>query len=234
MHHLIKKNHDYWNHERSLSALLVYISLSLFTWIFLGEYSRHWWSFIIRDLLFNLIIIAGIFSVLTRWRQQLFFIIIAVASGLLQILTFCSGMRILELMSYCSTMLFFGLLALMVLTRIFKEGEVNFYRIEGSIVVFVIIGLVFALAYTIVEECVPGSFAYTENNPPVKNIFSQLLYFSFVIMTTVGIGDMIPIKPLAKSLVVFQSIIGMLYPVIMISRLISMEVSRSMQNRKTQ
>jgi hypothetical protein len=46
-------------------------------------------------------------------------------------------------------------------------------------------------------------------------------------MTTLGLGDMIPVGSLAKSLVVFQGMIELLYPVIMIARLVSMEVAHS-------
>ena len=58
-------------------------------------------------------------------------------------------------------------------------------------------------------------------------ISSHFRYFGFVTMTTLGLGDMIPVGSLAKSLVVFQGMIELLYPVIMIARLVSMEVAHS-------
>ena len=58
-------------------------------------------------------------------------------------------------------------------------------------------------------------------------MFAHFLYFSFSTMTTLGFGDMIPTRSLAKSLVIFQGMIGLLYPVVMIARLVSMEVTHS-------
>ncbi len=232
MHPLLQKNHEFWNHERSLTALLVYMSISLFVWIPLADYADLWWAFLISDILFNLIILAGVFSVLTRWRKQLFFIIVAVAVSLLRIISFLTDSVALQLTGYVCAIIFFALLARMVLQHIFKEGPVNHYRIEGSVVVFMIVGIMYAWSYALLESLLPGSFAITEPSQSYKDLFSQFLYFSFATMTTLGFGDMIATGSLAKSLVIFQGMIGLLYPVILIARLVSLEVTHSAQIKK--
>lgn len=232
MHRLLQRNNEFWNHERSLRALLVYMSVSLFVWIPLSDYDDFWWGFLIVDLLFNMIILAGVFSVLTRWRKQLFFIVIAVLVSLLRIVSFLTGSVTLQLVGYALAIVFFALLARMVMQHIFKGGPVNYYRIEGSVVVFMIIGIVYAWFYTLLEAIQPGSFAITEPSQNYQDMFSQFLYFSFVTMTTLGYGDMIATGSLAKSLVIFQGMIGLLYPVILIARLVSLEVAHSAQPKK--
>ncbi len=227
MHPLIQKNHEFWNHERSLKALLIYMSISLFVWIPLADYADQWWSFIISEVLFNLIILAGVFSVFTRWKKQLVFISIAILTSLLRILSFLISLEWAYLLSYVFAILFLLHLANMVLQHIFKEGPVNFYRIQGSIIVFMIIGIVYAWLYTLLETLYPGSFTVTEVSQSYKDMFAHFLYFSFSTMTTLGFGDMIPTRSLAKSLVIFQGMIGLLYPVVMIARLVSMEVTHS-------
>jgi len=232
MHHLLQKNHDFWTHERSLTALLVYMSISLFVWIPLADYGHYWWGFLISDILFNLIILAGVFSVLTRWRKQLFFIVVAVFGSLFRIISFLTDSMIIQLAGHVFAIIFFALLARMVLQHIFKDGPVNHFRIEGSIVVFMIIGVIYAWLYTLLESLLPGSFAITESSQSYKDLFSQFLYFSFVTMTTLGYGDMIATGSLAKSLVIFQGMIGLLYPVVLIARLVSLEVTHSTQIKK--
>lgn len=231
MHPLITRNQEFWNHERSLTALLIYMCLAILLWIPLGDHADTWWAFLINDLLFNLIILAGVFAVFTRWRKQYVFIGIALMAGALRILAFLEGEKWMHVLSDLFSILFFSLLARLVLTHIFKEGPINFYRIQGSIVVFLIIGILYGLLYTILEMLIPGSFIITAGGRPVHNTYAQLLYFSFVTMTTLGIGDMIPVAPVAKALVVFQGMIGLLYPVVMIARLVSMEVSHSPHSR---
>ena len=57
--------------------------------------------------------------------------------------------------------------------------------------------------------------------------FSQLTYFSFVTMSTLGYGDIIPRTPLAETACWMQSIVGQLYIAILIARLVSaMPISR--------
>ena len=232
MHPLLRKNYEYWNHERSLSALLIYLAIALFTWIPLSEYAAEWWSFLITDLLFNLIILAGVFSVLTRWKKQLIFLMVALLATIVRLLAFTTQSDNLQLLSYCLAIAFFYLLGRMVLRHIFKEGPVNFYRIQGSIVIFMMVGMVYANLYAITEFLIPGSFAGTHANVQFKPVFSQFLYFSFVTMTTLGFGDLIPVGAFAKSLAVFQGMFGLLYPVVMIARLISMEVAHTASLRK--
>jgi len=135
-------------------------------------------------------------------------------------------------MGYVFSIVFLALLARKVLQHIFKDGPVNFYRIQGSIVVFMIIGIVCAMLYTLIETLLPGSFVSTKGPQNYADLFSQQLYFSFVVMTTLGFGDMIPTGSLAKSLVIFQGMTGLLYPVVMIARLVTLEVTHSTQQRK--
>jgi hypothetical protein len=232
MHYLIQKNHEFWNHERSLKALLIYMVISLFVWIPIADYADQWWSFIIGELLFNLIILASVFSILTKWQKQLVFLSTAVLTSLFRILAFVTSLHWAYLLSYLFAILFFLHLANRVLQHIFKEGPVNFYRIQGSLIVFMIIGIVYALLYTLLETIAPGSFSLTDLAQSYKNMFAHFLYFSFSTMTTIGFGDMIPTRSIAKSLVIFQGMIGLLYPVVMIARLVSMEVTHSATSKQ--
>jgi hypothetical protein len=51
-----------------------------------------------------------------------------------------------------------------------------------------------------------------------------LIYFSFVTLTTVGYGDILPMHPVARSLCNLESIIGQLYPATLLARLVSLEI----------
>ena len=95
-----------------------------------------------------------------------------------------------------------------------------------------IVGIIYLWRYTLQESFIPGSFSLTEATQSDKDMFSQFLYFSFATITTRGLGDMIATGSLAKSLVIFQGMIGLLYPVIMIAQLVSMEVTLSSQAKK--
>jgi hypothetical protein len=54
---------------------------------------------------------------------------------------------------------------------------------------------------------------------------SNLIYFSFVTLTTTGYGDIFPVHPIARSLCNVESIIGQLYPATLLARLVTLEIA---------
>lgn len=90
-------------------------------------------------------------------------------------------------------------------------------------------GIFWATLCEMIFQWNPNSFEFMTQLEALDHFFSQFLHFSFVTLTTLGYGDAVPVASIAKSLVIFQGMFGMLYPVVMIARLVSMEVD----HRKT-
>jgi len=92
---------------------------------------------------------------------------------------------------------------------------------------YAMLAFVFAYLYSIVEYLSPGAFYINASNNP-DGVFSwfEMLYFSFTCLTSVGFGDITPVSDYARSLVMIQQLVGVLYLAIVISRLITMH-SRS-------
>ena len=116
---------------------------------------------------------------------------------------------------YCS------ILAWIVLTKTFSEGPITIYRIEGSIVVYLLIGLIFANAYELIYRFYPVASFKGLSSADNK----EFQYFSLVTLTTVGYGDITPAIPMSRSMANIESLMGQLYPAILIARLVSMEFS---------
>ncbi len=93
---------------------------------------------------------------------------------------------------------------------------------------YAMLAFVFAYLYSIVEYFSPGSFYINSSNNP-DGVFSwfEMLYFSFTCLTSVGFGEITPVSDHARSLVMIQQLIGVLYLAIVISRLISMQARRN-------
>ena len=86
-----------------------------------------------------------------------------------------------------------------------------------------------AVCYEMVELSQPGSFAVFGQKGMA--ILPQLAYFSFTTLTTLGFGDIVPLNPLARSLVVLEALVGQLFPVILIARLVTMEIDYHQRTR---
>ena len=65
-------------------------------------------------------------------------------------------------------------------------------------------------------------FSAAPFNP--QNLRFRLLYFSTTTLTTVSYGDITPLNPVARSLAALESVIGQLFPAVLLARLVSMEL----------
>jgi hypothetical protein len=108
-----------------------------------------------------------------------------------------------------------------VARAVFAPGQVTYHRIIGAILLYLTIGLVFVGLFTLVGLISPGSFSGVRiDNAP--GLASELIYFSFVTLTSIGYGDIVPVHPLARSLCNVEGIIGQLYPATLLARLVSL------------
>jgi len=110
---------------------------------------------------------------------------------------------------------------LVLLAQVFRSGPVTSYRIQGAVAVYLLFGVGWAHAYHLTGLLHPGSF-----NTPTGEIPSVLdwVYFSFVTLTTVGYGDITPVRPIARTLAMGEALTGQLYLAVLIARLVAMEV----------
>ena len=64
------------------------------------------------------------------------------------------------------------------------------------------------------------------SNPLSVKYTAELMYFSFSTMTTAGYGDIVPIHPLARSMANAEAIVGQLYIVLLIGRLLTLHLAQ--------
>ncbi|MDB6178385.1 potassium channel family protein [Paracoccus sp. Z330] len=89
---------------------------------------------------------------------------------------------------------------------------------------YLVIGSGFAALLALIEWCAPGSFVASSG---ASVDWQQMVYFSYVTLTTLGYGDITPVGFYAQSFVAFEAIGGTLYTVILLSRLVGLHASRS-------
>ena len=111
-----------------------------------------------------------------------------------------------------------------VLRHIFRVQEVTRDTIAGAAAVYLLLALMWAFIYDVVELLQPDSFAIsaTQMLQP-RNLF---LYYSFVTITTLGYGDIVPVTNIATSLAALEAVAGQLYLVVLVAWLVGMYVSR--------
>jgi len=125
-----------------------------------------------------------------------------------------------------TSLVVFTLLAVVVARRVFLEGDVSVHRIFGAVALYLIFGLTWSFAYETLAVLDLGAFTYAVPPETPFQRSSELVYFSFVTLTTVGYGDVTPVHPLARSVAMLEALIGQLFPAITLARLVALEVGR--------
>jgi hypothetical protein len=114
-------------------------------------------------------------------------------------------------------------LAVVAAQAVFSPGRVTYHRIIGAVLLYLTIAVTFVALFTFVGLVYPKAFSgiAIEDSPALA---SNLIYFSFVTLTSTGYGDIIPVHPIARSLCNVESIIGQLYPATLLARLVTLEL----------
>jgi ion channel len=110
-----------------------------------------------------------------------------------------------------------------VARQVFAKGRVNYHRVVGAVLLYLLIALFFVAAFAFVGLLIPNAFQgiKIEDSPALA---SNLIYFSFVTLTSTGYGDVLPVHPIARSLCNIETIIGQLYPATLLARLVTLEL----------
>lgn len=120
--------------------------------------------------------------------------------------------------------LFAGLLIAVLLMGVLGPGRITVRRIIGAVAIYLLIGLLFSILFDLLERLVPGAFAMGPNPAPRATAGSQFFYLSMITLTSVGFGDMSPIHPFARSLVMLEAVVGQIYTTVLLAWLVSLEI----------
>jgi hypothetical protein len=106
---------------------------------------------------------------------------------------------------------------------VFAPGRVTHHRVIGAILLYLTTALIFVALFMIIGLLLPNAFSgvKVEDSPA---LISNLIYFSFVTLTSTGYGDILPVHPIARSVCNLESIIGQLYPATLLARLVTLEL----------
>ena len=125
-------------------------------------------------------------------------------------------------------MLFVGYVIFHITRDILRQGDqVTLDTIAGAAAVYMLIGLIWASGYLLLEHLRPGSFVIPDDwRLPGNVVGPALVFFSYVTLTTVGYGDIRAAGPAAGGLAIAEAIVGQLFLAITIARLVGQHLSR--------
>jgi len=218
-----------WTTDIALTTLLV----SLLAYIFF-LYPLGWIGSFrpVTTAFFSIILITG---AITASRNRIFRTLVfswGLLSFILLWAKYLVPYQTLIFVSNCLGLFFLVLLTCLILGQALREGPTTSPRIMGAVAAYLLIGMIWSVAYYLIALLIPGAFSIHEPSASGgrESLQSQLFYFSFVTLTTIGYGDISAVHPIVRMLVILEGVVGQLFPAILIARLVSLHVQSKRKN----
>lgn len=224
MRQVLRKFQSYWLADASFVTLLIMLICAVFVLPVIMDISGR------GVRLFNIILLgvffSGIFSTRSPWLMSLSAVLFSTHLAL-RIIRFGDNpysFYVLEnLIGIANAMVF-----ILINSRLlFRDQIINAYRIIGAVNVYLLLALMGALALEVIHAVTGASIAGNVALSGMDQDYVHFIYFSLASLTTVGFGDVYAVNAAAKMLATFLSALGILFPAIVIARLVGLASSRS-------
>ncbi len=180
--------------------------------------------------------VAVMFGVVAIWLSPKRFIkVAAVVSGLVAVagtfawtlpgITALEASEAMAIAAFCFS-LFILATIVSVGYNVFITDEVSADQIVGGICIYILLATFFACLFAGVGLLLPGSLVFTYEGDRSPMFFAQYMYYSVMILTTTGLGDIIPTHPFTRFLTSLEELIGPIYLAIMMARLVGLHISQ--------
>lgn len=121
---------------------------------------------------------------------------------------------------------FFILATVFAFRLVVEDRQVDFNRIAGAVSIYMLIGLIWAsfyfFLYLIDPQSIRGLPETSAGDAGLFNtVYIELLYFSYVTLSTLGYGDITPVSRAAQSLAYVEAIAGVMYVAVLVASLVS-------------
>lgn len=178
---------------------------------------------LLTDIFFGLILLAGIYSFGQQGKKFFVAVAIALPALLLEVATHFLPFEPIVIIKRVAITLFLAYILVLILSHIVREKEVTEDLITGAICAYLLIGMVWSFVFYFLELTKPGSFSFAITS---QQDVGSFLYYSFITLTTVGYGDIVPLTGPARSLATLEAIMGQLYLAVTIARLVGVHASQ--------
>ena len=122
-------------------------------------------------------------------------------------------------LSFAAMFVFLLLAIRSALRQVVFDTEINSNRLYGAVCVYLMLGVLWALMYSALGQLDPDAFAgsLSINN---EKWSPDWIYYSFVTLTTLGYGDILPVSSTARALAYGEAVVGVFYMAMLVAALV--------------
>ena len=173
--------------------------------------------------LFSLVLLAGVVAVANRKRVLVIAIVLAIPAIAGRWINHFRPDLIPPAVFLVAGLILIAFVVGNLLLFVFRAPSVNTEVLCASISAYLMLGLMWTMAYWLVDQLTPGgAFAFNTITGKQSMKGFNAFYFSFITLSTVGYGDITPVSKMARWLAAMEAMTGLLYVAVLISRLVSL------------
>lgn len=213
--------------KRRASRHLILLCLLLLLFILTPFIAPLRYGVVVMNVIGAAILLSGTHVVSERRKLFAVTVVLAIAAVLINFSIALSKNETLILVSEFCFLVLLGLFSGSILADVLRAGRITADKIYGAICVYLLIGFAWAFVYAILEQLQPGSFQLPEQMGGVSDYVAHVMrmrYFSFVTLTTVGYGDIVPRSAAAQNLAALEAVMGQIYLAVLVARLVGLHI----------
>ncbi len=200
--------------------LLVALGLLFFSFPFVEEVKG---GNLIVSILFSLVLLSAVLAVAERKSVLIFAIILAIPAIGGRWINHLQPNLVPPSVFLSAGLILVGFVVANLLRFVLRAPSVNVEVLCASIAAYLMLGLMWTMAYWLVDQLTPGgAFSFNTNTGKQSMNGFNAFYFSFITLSTVGYGDITPLSRIARWLAALEAMTGLLYMTVLIARLVSL------------
>jgi hypothetical protein len=177
------------------------------------------YGIIIESTLFTLVMLSAVFDISNRRGKFVWAIVLSTPGVVGKWVNYWYPDLVSPTLYYAACLLFLLFVIWDLLQFIFQSPQVDSEVMSAGVAVYLILGLLWALAYSLTNQLQPNSFIVNSGQTSFDGFAS--LYFSFITLATMGYGDIVPVSVPARMLSMVEGITGIFYTTMLLARLVA-------------
>jgi hypothetical protein len=178
---------------------------------------------LIVSILFSLVLLSAVLAVAERKSVLVIAIILAIPAIGGRWINHLRPDLIPPSVFLSAGLILVGFVVANLLRFVLRAPSVNVEVLCASISAYLMLGLMWTMAYWLVDQLTPGgAFSFNTNTGKQSMNGFNAFYFSFITLSTVGYGDITPVARIARWLAALEAMTGLLYVAVLIARLVAL------------
>ena len=215
-----------WLVEKCTRERFFFVLVSLLSFLILSPLLKNFIGLSnLLNIFLSFVLISSIYAVSQKMHQRVIALLLALPLLLSTWINYYLESPVLSIVGTFSGILFFGFIVVIILSFVLKQAQVTLNVIYAAIVVYLSLAMMWGMIFILVELLQPGSITLGQTGEGSFHFF----YYSFVTITTLGYGDITPTSEIARSLALLEAVIGQIYLVVLVARLVGLHIAQSMR-----